>query len=224
MHDLRGRLFVHSFIQLKFVKMCQACKGELRQFLSSQNLQSLSGLSFLITKWVGKRQLVWPISSSSKISESVILYCKHYWITVSVLIIGVQCQREKNENPDIQNLDGNRGHKLVPFLHLRKMRLNEGCALPSIRVTEPGWRGQAAEPSLSCLPEEPPQGGWWTAGKSAGEAHHLSNEQNVSAWVEEGAVGITRLCPTTKIPVCPRFSLLPITDWAQCLEALSLIN
>ena len=44
LHNLRGRLFVHSLIQHIFLKMCQACHREQdRQFLPSQNLQSLSG-------------------------------------------------------------------------------------------------------------------------------------------------------------------------------------
>lgn len=42
------------------------------------------GLSFLIIKWVGKRELDLSIFSSSKISESMILNYKHLLLNPSV--------------------------------------------------------------------------------------------------------------------------------------------
>lgn len=76
LHGLGGRLFVPSFIhQTLFLSVPVDSKTDRSH---PHRTYSFSlGLSFLIIKWVGKRGLDGSISSSAKISESVILDYKH---------------------------------------------------------------------------------------------------------------------------------------------------
>ena len=111
--------------------------------LSPQRIYSPLGLNFLIIKWAGKKKLHRSISSSSKISDSVVLDYKHLLLSHSVNLSHLY-PMPKKKKIEFQNLDGNHGHKLIQFPHLqmRKMRLKEGYDLPGISVTDPGWGGQ----------------------------------------------------------------------------------
>lgn len=117
--------------------------------VSLWTLVSLSSNELERDNWIGQSLLVlrfhnlwfWIIN----------IYC---WVTVSILVIFIQCQRAKKWKSQILESRWEHGYKLVPFLHLwmGKMSLKEGHDLPSVSVTEPGWGGSRQSPGLTSRP------------------------------------------------------------------------
>ena len=89
-------LFTHSFH--RHFKKCtrHAVESKTDSFCPHRTYSPSLGLSFLIIKWVGKGELGSSVSSSSKISESMILDYKQFLLSpTSILVICIQCQGEQ---------------------------------------------------------------------------------------------------------------------------------